>query len=170
MIMVRPARPGDEAAVFQVHVRAIRETASRCYGAEQIAAWSGNLRPEIYTGTIEAGRLFVAEESGQVVGFGDLDPASGEVTAIYVLPEAQGRGIGGALLAEAENRARRAGLREIRLVSSVNAVGFYERHGFVSSGRSLHTLRSGGVLESEKMHKELGQEASSVPRSSEVKR
>jgi putative acetyltransferase len=156
MIIVRPARAGDEAGVFQVHVRAIRETASRCYSAEQIAAWSGNLRPDIYTGTIAAGRLFVAEESGQVVGFGDLDVASGEVTAIYVVPEAQGRGVGGALLEEAENRARQAGLREIRLVSSVNAVAFYERRGFVSSGPSLHTLRNGAVLESEKMHKGLG--------------
>jgi ribosomal protein S18 acetylase RimI-like enzyme len=155
MTIVRPARRGDEPGILCAHLRAIRETASRWYTADQIAAWSVNLGPEIYVAAIEGGRLFVAEEAGEVLGFGELNPETGEVIAIYVRPDAQERGIGRRLLAEAVGRARRAGVAEIRLVSSINAAEFYRRHGFVSEGSSFHTLRNGVLLECEKMRMSL---------------
>ena len=49
-----------------------------------------------------AGRLLVAEEGGQPVGFGGVVPAGGVamITDLFVTSSSRGRGLGGALLAE----------------------------------------------------------------------
>lgn len=51
---------------------------------------------------------------------------------LFVSPEYQGRGVGGRLLASAMNACRANNEKGfMRVNSSLNAVGFYERHGFV---------------------------------------
>jgi ribosomal-protein-alanine N-acetyltransferase len=83
---------------------------------------------------------WVAEEESEVTGFlvarrvvGDI-----EILNFAVRPEARRRGIGASLLREAlawggSFRARQAHL-EVR-ASNVAALHFYERHGFVVTGR-----------------------------------
>jgi GNAT superfamily N-acetyltransferase len=143
-VSLRAAVPGDEEAICSVHVRAIRETAAPWYQPKQIEAWAGSLKPETYGRAIAAARLFVAEESGAVVGVGHFDVATGRIVAIYVSPEAQGRGVGRALVAEALRRAAAAGLSRVTLESSINAAEArrecgcqgrdYRRRGGVGSG------------------------------------
>jgi GNAT superfamily N-acetyltransferase len=102
-------------------------TAAASYPAEVIAAWSGKLALALYARVIEAGQMFVAEEGGQVVGFGQLNPDNGSIDAVHVDPAVQRRGVGAALLAEAERRARQAGCDVVHAVSSLNAAPFYAR-------------------------------------------
>lgn len=87
----------------------------------------------------------VAEVNGRVAGFGDVtgvDPndydvvaeeradATGEVRAVYVHPDFARRGVGSALLAELERRARDRGFETLVLTASLNAVPFYEHRGY----------------------------------------
>ncbi|MEU9835512.1 GNAT family N-acetyltransferase [Streptosporangium sp. NPDC048047] len=89
--------------------------------------------------------LVVAETGGEVAGFvnfnrcRDEEIGGGEVFALYVLPETQSAGLGRALLADAVTRLRAAGHEEIGLwVATRNdrSRRFYERFGFVPSGRT----------------------------------
>ncbi|MFC0673478.1 GNAT family N-acetyltransferase [Brachybacterium hainanense] len=58
-------------------------------------------------------------------------PSAWTLETLGVRPEAQGRGIGSALLDHALEEAARAGAREIALeTSDARNVRFYERHGF----------------------------------------
>jgi GNAT superfamily N-acetyltransferase len=57
--------------------------------------------------------LVVAEGAGTIAGFGQLNQASGEVDAVYVLPERQRQGIGRALLRALEDAARAAGIEKL---------------------------------------------------------
>jgi putative acetyltransferase len=148
---IRPGTLEDREAIFQVHLRAIRASAGGWYPPAVIAAWTGSLSPLAYTAVVAAGQLFVAEQDGDVVGFGQLDPATGGIDAIYVRPDAQRRGVGLRLLAEAERRARRAGHQVVHLSASLNAVAFYARAGFASAGRSRHPLSSGVTMTCELM-------------------
>ena len=86
--------------------------------------------------------FLVALHDGNIVGFADFRPLSGgraELSAIYVLPGMQGRGIGARLLAAGIARFA----RETRFVLRVErdnapALRFYEARGF---------RRAGGVTE-----------------------
>ena len=97
-------------------------------------------------GALAEGRtpLLVGEIGGGIAGFvnfgrcRDEQIGGGEVFVIYVLPEAQASGLGYALLTAAVERLRADGHEEIGLwVAAGNAQArrFYERFGFVPSGR-----------------------------------
>jgi GNAT superfamily N-acetyltransferase len=88
-------------------------------------------------------RVAVTEE--RVVGLLVLRPRGGHVLVenLAVLPEAQGRGVGGLLLERAEQEAREAGIGLIRLFTNVvmtENLAFYGHRGFVE----LERRREGG--------------------------
>lgn len=88
----------------------------------------------------------VAEDTAGIVGFGQLNQSSGEVDTVYVLPERQGEGIGGALLRSLEDAARAAGVKRLHLSATPNAVPFYERAGYLGEGSTVHRLPTGVEL------------------------
>lgn len=83
---------------------------------------------------------YVWEEEGRVLGLlsigdtADRDrPAALEIWRIYLAPAAQGRGIGGRLLAFGERRARELGRRETLIWAfreNRRALAFYGKHGY----------------------------------------
>lgn len=77
--------------------RSVTALAKGHYTPDQIAGWMGDRTPSYYEKAIANGRMFVAEREGKVVGFVDADP--GEVTRLFLLPEASGAGLEGAALA-----------------------------------------------------------------------
>ncbi len=139
---LRPARAGDGAAVFAVTHRSVAGLAQGHYSAEQIAGWMGRRTPEFYEELIQAGRMVVAERDGAVVGFVDAVP--GEVTRLFILPGAAGNGLGGRLLEIGVAAARDGHDGPVRLESTINAAGFYRRHGFREVGRGHFSHGLGG--------------------------
>jgi putative acetyltransferase len=87
--------------------------------------------------------LFVARCDGQAVAIGALRRdrnGVGEVKRMYTRPEHQGRGIGGAILAEIEALARREGFTRLVLETGDRhpaAWRVYERGGFTRCGPVL---------------------------------
>ena len=152
---VRTATAEDRDAILRVHARSVRETVSAHYTREQIEAWAAFPPPHGHEQALRSGRVFVAEDEGGILGYGQFDAKTGEVEATYVLPEAHGRGVGRALLAESEARARRAGFRSIFLSASLNAVPFYERAGFEAQVKRFYELPGGLHLECMFMIKQL---------------
>jgi putative acetyltransferase len=71
--------------------------------------------------------VWVWEEDGRILGFAAL--GDDMLDHIYVEPEAQGRGIGTALLTHAKER-RPHGFRLWTFQRNEGARRFYERHGF----------------------------------------
>lgn len=87
--------------------------------------------------------VFIARDSGRALACGALrrhGGGIGEVKRMFTRPEAQGRGIGGMILAEIEALARREGI--VRLVLETGdrhpaAWRVYERGGFRRCGPVL---------------------------------
>lgn len=77
----------------------------------------------------------VVETSGLMVGAAQFEPASGLLRALFVDPELQGQGVGTALLAAVEMRARESRCNRLFGAMSLNAVPFYRRAGFRVRGK-----------------------------------
>lgn len=156
MLSVRRATDEDRQGIWTVHVRAIREVCSRSYSADQVTSWVGLLSPDSYVLVVRERFLVVAEDTGEIVGFGQLNQTNGEVEAVYVLPGRQGEGIGGQLLRSLDDAARAAGLKTLHLSATLNAVRFYESAAYVEEGSIVHRLPTGVELQCLRMSKELG--------------
>lgn len=151
-MIIRKAKQKDKETLWLIQTQAIRKLGTNYYSPEQIEAWTGGLTPEEshnrliegYGQAIEHGTVLVAEDiDSTVVGFATLHTPSGEVGAIYVLPDYARRGIGRQLIEALEEEARRLGVDILHVKASLNAVAFYERVGFRSEHEALHRFRSG---------------------------
>lgn len=83
--------------------------------------------------------FWVAEDVGRALGCVALARMDGygEVKSLFVDPAARGRGVGAALMAALEARARAAGLPLLRLETGdtlAEAQRLYRRHGFQGCG------------------------------------
>ncbi len=139
---IRPARAGDAEAVFQVTRASVEGLARSHYSAQQIAGWMGDRTPETYRADCAAGRIKVAEADGRVVGYVDAVP--GELTRLFLLPEAAGQGMGKALMQVGLAQARQGHQGPLRIEATLNAAPFYARQGFRPVGRGEFGGRGAG--------------------------
>lgn len=85
--------------------------------------------------------------TGKLCGYGGIYTVcdSADITAVAVLPEYRGRGIGsvliGALIRDAIRRCAEAIHLEVR-ESNIPAISLYKKHGFVADGRRRGYYRS----------------------------
>jgi len=80
---------------------------------------------------------FAAFDGGRLVGTVVMTPYSAGIVKLRqmaVAPDAQGHGVGAALLAAFETHARAAGLTGITLAARVTAQAFYARNGYTAEG------------------------------------
>jgi ribosomal protein S18 acetylase RimI-like enzyme len=91
---------------------------------------------------IDRGPIWLADEDGAVVGFSGVK--DGELTHLYVDPEAQNRGVGTALLAHAKTVSPER-LELWVFQRNEGARRFYERHGF----RLVQLTDGSGNMENE---------------------
>jgi GNAT superfamily N-acetyltransferase len=135
---VRPAVAADAAAALDVVRRSIVElcVADHRNDADTLAQWLSNKTVEQFLRWIASDRhhCVVAEDDSGICGVGLIED-DGEIQLCYVRPGAQNRGHGEAMLERLEAQARGWGLARTRLRSTGPAQGFYERHGYRSTGR-----------------------------------
>ncbi len=84
--------------------------------------------------------LIAAYEDDTILGCCMLveeDPRIVRLRQMAVLNDLQGKGIGRALMNFAENIARDTGYRIIRMHARINAIGFYEKVGYVVKGEQF---------------------------------
>lgn len=142
VITIRPATIADRPDIARVHQESIRGLGVTHYTPEQIAGWSGNISPEKYP--VDTERMIVAMVGDRAAGFGELHLKTNELRAVYVSPEFAGRGVGTMILNALEEIARENGLTNLHLGASLNAVSFYEKHGWCEISRD-RKMKSNGV-------------------------
>jgi GNAT superfamily N-acetyltransferase len=143
-VIIRTARPGDQAGLALVHIESWRTTYRGLVPDEFLAKLSLEARERRWTRMLDTAQsdghlILVAEnEAGQIVGFADGGrqreadlPYKGELYAIYLLQEAQGRGLGRLLMQTLARRLEEAGFEDLLLwvVTANPSCGFYERMG-----------------------------------------
>jgi putative acetyltransferase len=154
-VSIRAASCDDLESIRSLHTRSIAEVCSSDYDADQIAAWLSALNPSRYSTMLATCDVLVAEDDGNIAGFGIADLDSAILNAVYVIPSRLRDGIGSRLVSAIEADARAAGLRRLDLNATLGAVSFYESLGYESDGSSLNELPTGVALPCAAMHKSL---------------
>ena len=135
MAELRRYLPGDEGAVSVLLRRTLLEV-NALYCPQVEIEWLYNrYAPETVAQIARDGHMYVMTEDGAIVGTGTVVQTGArecEIIAAFLLPEAIGRGLGAQLFdaLEADEWCKEAD--RIWLTSSVNALDFYERRGYVN--------------------------------------
>ena len=135
--MFRPAQPEEAARLTTIAWQAKRHWG---YPEHWLKAWTENLT--LTPDYIRCHSVQVAELDGRMVAFNGLQIA-GETALLdhlWVLPEAMGRGIGRGLFLQAENAARVAGAKLLKVIADPHAEEFYRKLGAVTIGREPASL------------------------------
>lgn len=114
--------------MFDAHQDSVLHLCAGSYTAAQLGTWFEGRTQEIHRPYVEAGQVFIAEHEGRVLGFLGFVP--GEVTLLFVRPEAAGSGLGSRLFKLAVERAQVGHEGPVAVVATTNSRRFYEKHGF----------------------------------------
>jgi putative acetyltransferase len=128
--MVRRAMPDDALAICNIHRSSVRGLCAAAYGPRQIEAWlDGRVADDFRNAMTHGGEtIFVAQRAERIVGFASIKAET--LMGLYVDPDG-GRVTGRALLRAAAEHARSAGVAVLSLQATLNAILFYEQHGFL---------------------------------------
>jgi GNAT superfamily N-acetyltransferase len=152
-VRFRSSRIDDADSLCEVQRRAI--DSSRHYTDAQRRAWMASVSPAYVAQTLGQCLGLVCETRHGIAGFAQLDVEGGRITALYVEPACTSRGIGGALLHEIALLAARAGRVALTLQSSLDAVSFYRRRGFVILKRRVLEVPDVQAFQVFEMHRPL---------------
>ncbi|MBI4978652.1 MAG: GNAT family N-acetyltransferase [Spirochaetes bacterium] len=146
MLSIRKANHNDIPGIRKIHRACVKTLCKTRYTRDEIRAWLDSLTYEFYDRTYREGYFAVAHERGIVRGFGAASNDRRFITALYVIPPYNGRGIGARLLKRLETVIARAGVKTITVNASLNAVSFYANHGYRTERRYDLQLPDGTPL------------------------
>jgi putative acetyltransferase len=150
---IRLGTISDTEKISQIHKESIDKLCKDCYSPDNIEKWTSILNPEIYENAIKEKILIVAEEGNKICGFGILDIDNAELCAIYIQPNQIKKGIAKNILSKLESIALEKNVRNLSLCSTINALEFYKKQGYIEAGKTFHELSNGVKLNCVKMHK-----------------
>lgn len=129
LIRTRAALPGEAAFLTDL---CMRSKAHHGYDEAFMAQCAPVL--EVRGADIEAGRVWVAQRKGRIVGTVGITPegdGEAELDRMFVEPDVIGTGVGKALMRRAIRESRRLGVRKLMILADPNATKFYESCGAV---------------------------------------
>jgi putative acetyltransferase len=143
----RRGTPDDASAIMRVHRDSILSLGLEFYNRTEVESWAAGLVPERYVEAMnEGGETFIVAVAvaGDLVGFCSFK--DDELKGLYIAPTAARRGVGSALLRQAEAAIAAAGHRRIHIGAALSGQAFYERHGYRIVDRHGRKARGGLVI------------------------
>jgi len=144
MIQTRRATKQDIEGFKAVVIESVLELCKDFYSSTELqsllAQYPGK---ELYEKWLQERVLVVAEDGDQIVGFAQYFPPNNSIEAVHVLPSHIKKGVGKMLMAELEEIAKEQGAKKIMLDSSLNAVGFYDKCGYIKKQNIIFKCNDG---------------------------
>ena len=132
MAVHRPAILADAAALFDLRRRSILELAAKGLPAGEAETWAAKLTLAGMERKLRELEIWVAERDGVVAAWGAI--RGGTLEGLYTAPEFAGRGMASGMLTRLEGLMIARGLAAVHAEASSNALGFYLRRSYRTSG------------------------------------
>lgn len=129
-MVIRKARKDEAQVILEIRNAAISCQCIGHYSPEDIEIWASVEATKQFIEVVE-NSFYVASVDGCLVGTGMVNLESSKVDAIFVHPSHMRTGIGRQIMLYLEKLALDAGLTQLSLESTLNAVKFYRAQGFV---------------------------------------
>lgn len=144
-LSLRDATETDFEGIQKVHLDSLRNICGPYYSQNEMDVWLGTLSPEKYAKDMKTGDFVVVVNNAEreIVAFGHIaekkrvefsEIVDYQLYKLYVSSKTVYKGIGKMIYNELERRVRAKGARAIGLLSSLNAISFYENLGFNTVG------------------------------------
>ena len=157
-MLIRKALPIDAKGIARVHVDSWRTTYKHIFPEDYLQSLTYESREDLWNSVIPIGYVYVAENhDGEIVGFssggkertGDYPGYDGELYAIYILQEYQGKGIGRHLVKPLVEQLTNDGMNSMTvLVLEANpAKQFYQSLGAIEIDQLQDTVAGKEVIE-----------------------
>jgi putative acetyltransferase len=139
---VRAYKTSDAEEIVQLFYDTVREVNIRDYSKEQVEAWAPvDMAVERWMKRLASQLTYVAEESGNIVGFAQLEE-NGHIDCFYCHKDFQRKGVGTQLLKQIESKAADLGIERLFTEASITAKPFFESKGFVVVRKQEVELRN----------------------------
>lgn len=156
MVSIIPVKLEDLIYVQYIAVRTWPDTFEKVLSPAQIdymLSWMYDVK-NLEKQHNEGHQFFLAEEDGQKLGFTGIEvnsePGKTKIHKIYILPSAQGKGIGKKLFAKIREVAKSKDQKSLLLnVNKYNqgAIDFYEYLGFENIKSEVNDIGNGYVMD-----------------------
>jgi GNAT superfamily N-acetyltransferase len=151
-MIIRLFRPEDAEQIAHLFHDTIHAVNLGDYSPAQIQAWAPD---DLYFRdweTVCGDRLtYVAEATGQILGFGELKP-EGQIDCFYCHQDHIGKGVGTRIYQAIETQAKALKLSTLTVDASITAKPFFQKMGFAVI-RSQQVQRRGETLTNYRMQK-----------------
>ncbi len=154
VMVIRKAYKVDVQEIWNIRSAAINSQCTGHYSPAELEIWTNGEVTEQFIEVVED-NFYVATLDGHIVGTGMFNIESGRVDAVFVHPARMRSGIGSQVLLHLEKLALVAGLNQLSLDSTLNAVRFYRAHGFVGDSVAKYESPRGISLDCIPMIKKL---------------
>ena len=127
--LIRKYQNEDCGQILKLFYDTVHSVNRRDYSEEQVNAWAPE-EPDasFWQQSLESHYTLVAEQAGEVIGFGDVD--GGYLDRLYVHRDHQGEGVASSLVRRLEAHVAAEGHERITVLASVTARPFFERRGY----------------------------------------
>ena len=127
-LVIRAATADDVPAISALVQHTVRISNGRDYPPQAVELIVANFAPAKVGQRMAERDVFVCQKGGRIVG--TIALGADRLRSLFVDPELQQAGIGARLVGHLEAHARKVGVSELKLSSSLTARGFYERLGY----------------------------------------
>jgi N-acetylglutamate synthase-like GNAT family acetyltransferase len=134
LITVRKFRDDDALEASDLIRKTLSEVNSKFYPKSVIKYMYNEFSPKFLIELSKEREFFVAIEKSKIIG--TITIIKDYIGTVFVNPENLFKGIGTKLMYTIEDLAKQRKIKKLRLQSSINAVGFYEKLGYKKGEQS----------------------------------
>lgn len=127
--ILRQYIPSDIGGILHVFQSSVKELCSGDYSHAQTTAWTACADKEKWNAEFLTRHTTVAVSDAKIIGFCDIE-ADGHLDRLYVSPEYARKGVGKALVKDAERVVKD---RSVFVEASITAKPFFQKLGYVAT-------------------------------------